>query len=67
MPDDTAKTDVFDEVGFMMAWESDALSEERVIEGFQHLINSGMIHSLQGAYERMAARLQQAGLVHGFQ
>jgi hypothetical protein len=63
MADDTNK---FDELGFIMDWEDGKLPEDKVIEGFQQLIDSGTIRSLQGSYGRMAARLQQEGLIHGF-
>lgn len=52
----------FDTVGFVIEYESGQLSEEEIIEGFQHLINDGTVWSLQGHYGRTAAALIEAGL-----
>ena len=52
----------FDTVGFVIDFESGNLSEEDVIEGFQHLINDGTVWQLQGSYGRTAAALIEAGL-----
>jgi hypothetical protein len=54
----------FDTVGFVMAWEGGELDEEETINGFQHLIDSGLAWKLQGCYGRMAKRLIDAGLCH---
>lgn len=52
----------FDTVGFIMAFEAgDIEDEQEVIEGFQELIDSGVVWQLQGSYGRMAARLIEAG------
>lgn len=52
----------FDEVDFIMAYEGGELSEEEMIEGFQHLIDNGDAWRLQGSYGRTAKALIDAGL-----
>ena len=52
----------FSTVDFIIDYETGALSEEEVIEGFQHLIDNGVVWSLQGSYGRTAATLIDAGL-----
>lgn len=52
----------FNTVDFIIDYEAGALSEEQVIEGFQHLIDNGIVWSLQGHYGRTAATLIDAGL-----
>jgi len=54
----------FDIVGFCMDWEEGNLSSQQTIEGFQHLIDSGLAWQLQGCYGRQAERLIRAGLCH---
>jgi hypothetical protein len=51
----------FDTLSFIMDFESGALSEEQIIEGFQHLIDAGIVWQLQGSYGRMATQLINAG------
>lgn len=51
----------FDTVSFIIEFEDGALEEEEVIEGFQHLINSGLVWQLQGFYGRTANDLINAG------
>lgn len=53
----------WDEVGFIMAFEGGELTEEALIDGFQHLVDNGHAWSLQGVYGRTAAALIQRGLV----
>lgn len=64
MPATTNDTPVYDVTGQIIAYESGELDEEQVFELFQHLINTGMIHSLQGSYGRMAQALLNAGHCH---
>lgn len=52
----------FNTVDFILDYEAGVLSEEEVIEGFQHLIDNGIVWSLQGHYGRTAATLIDAGL-----
>jgi hypothetical protein len=51
-----------DTVNFINKWESGETTEEEMIEGFQHLIDTGTISHLQGCYQRQAAELIEAGL-----
>jgi len=51
----------FDTVGFIMDFESGELDQDEIIDGFQNLINSGTVWSLQGSYGRMANALIEAG------
>jgi hypothetical protein len=46
----------------VMAIEVEDSSEERVVDAFQQLINSGTVWSLQGWYGRAANSLIQRGL-----
>ena len=52
-----------DVVGQIMAFEQGELNNEEVFALFQFLLDSGMIHSLQGSYQRMAEELLLAGKV----
>lgn len=51
----------FNVVGFIMDFEAGELSDEAIIEGFQHLIDSGIVWTLQGFYGRTAQILIEAG------
>jgi hypothetical protein len=53
----------FDEVGQIIAYESGELSEDEIIDLFQHLVDNGHAWSLQGSYGRMAKRLIDQGLI----
>ena len=54
-----------DTLAFIMAYEQgDIDSEEELVEGFQSLIDSGMVWAMQGHYGRTAALLIEAGLCH---
>ncbi len=52
-----------DIVGQIMAFENGELPNEEVYALFQFLLDSGMIHSLQGSYQRMAEDLLLAGVI----
>ena len=52
-----------DIVGQIMAFENGEMSNEEVYAFFQFLLDSGMIHSLQGSYHRMAEQLLNEGLI----
>lgn len=49
---------------FIVAYESGECSEDEIIEGFQMLIDSGIVWKLQGHYGRTAARLIEEGVCH---
>lgn len=51
----------FDTVGFIMAFEEGTLDNEELIEGFQHLIDTGIVWQLQGVYGRTAVALIKGG------
>ena len=50
-------TDKIGIAGQIMAFESGELQNEEVYALFQFLLDSGMIYSLQGSYQRMAEDL----------
>ena len=52
-----------DVVGQIMAFENGELDNGEVFALFQFLLDSGMIHSLQGSYQRMAEDLLLAGKI----
>lgn len=52
----------FDSVGFIIDLEAGILGGDEIIEGFQHLIDSGLAWSLQGSYGRTAQALIEQGL-----
>ncbi len=52
-----------DIVGKIMAFEQGELENEEVYALFQFLLDSGMIYSLQGSYQRMAEDLLLAGVI----
>ncbi len=53
----------FNLVNFIIEYEDGQLSEDEINEGFQHLVDDGLIGQLQGSYGRMAQSLIDAGLV----
>jgi hypothetical protein len=52
----------FDSVTFIMEYEGGVLEEDQIVEGFQALIDSGLVWRLQGHYGRTAVALIEAGL-----
>lgn len=52
-----------DTVQKIIEFESGELSMEETVNLFQELINTGVIFSLQGSYQRAAQQLIDAGLV----
>lgn len=52
------------DLDFIMAYEQGDLSDEETLEGFQKLIDSGLVWQLQGHYGRTAQALIEAGLLH---
>lgn len=56
----------FDIPQFLIDFEAEGLSGNEVVEGFQHLINSGFCWELQGFYGRFAMDLIKAGYCFQF-
>jgi hypothetical protein len=54
----------FDVVDFIMDYEGGDISEERLVEGFQYLIDTGQAWTLQGHYGRTAKALIDGGYCH---
>ena len=52
-----------DIVGQIVAFEQGELEDGEVHALFQFLLDSGMIYSLQGSYQRMAEDLLLAGVI----
>lgn len=52
----------FDVTSFVIEFEGGETSEAQVVEGFQHLINTGIAWQLQGSYGRTARNLIEAGI-----
>jgi len=55
---------VFDACGFIIRYENGELGEWEIAEGFQALIDSGVVWELQGSYGRAAIRLIEDGRCH---
>ena len=53
----------FDAVGFIMDYEEGNLNDDDIVNGFQHLLDSGLVWQLQGSYQRMANAMLEAGLI----
>lgn len=51
----------FNTLDFILDFESGDISDEYLIEGFQHLIDTGQAWTLQGFYGRTAQALIDAG------
>ena len=52
-----------DIVGQIIAFEQGELEDSEVYALFQFLLDSGMIYSLQGSFQRMAEDLLVAGMI----
>ncbi len=46
----------------VIAYEQGELDEVQVVELFQHLLDTGLINSLQGSYQKKASELIEEGL-----
>ena len=47
----------------IIAYEQGELDDEQIIDLFSDLLNSGIVYSLQGHYQRLCQRLLDAGLI----
>ena len=47
----------------IIAYESGELDQDETIDLFQHLLDTGIIHHLQGSYQRATASLLNQGLI----
>jgi|SRR5579872_3880308 len=54
----------YDYVSALMEFENDSLSDEKTLELFQYLVDTGLAWQLQGFYGRTAANLLERGLIH---
>ncbi len=54
-----------DTVDKIIAYEGGEMSDEKMVEFFQEMIDSGMVWRLQGHYGRTANRLIEQGLCKG--
>jgi|PlaIllAssembly_1097288.scaffolds.fasta_scaffold172551_4 hypothetical protein len=52
----------FDVVSFIISYEAGELDSDEVIDGFQHLIDMGIVWQLQGSYQRAAMSLLESDL-----
>jgi hypothetical protein len=60
----TTEPKAFDEVGFIIAYEGGRLGQDSMIDGFRHLIDTGLCWKLQGHYGRTAQALIDGGYCH---
>lgn len=54
----------FDTFDFIFRFEGGELGEWEIVEGFQALIDSGVVWELQGSYKRTARQLIEDGRCH---
>lgn len=53
----------YDYVGQIIAFESGELDHDAIVTLFQHLLDTKILYSLQGFYQRTAQDLINAGLI----
>ena len=51
-------------VDFIIAYEGGELDDDAIVEGFQAMINSGLVWQLQSRYGRQAMAMIEAGVCH---
>ncbi len=49
---------------FIIKYESGELNDDEIIEGFQKLLDDGILFQLQGSYGRTGMMLLREGLIH---
>ncbi len=49
-------------VDFIIAYEGGDLDDDAIVEGFQAMIDSGLVWQLQGSYGRQAKAMIKAGV-----
>lgn len=54
----------YDTVGAIIEYESGMMDDEHILVFFQHLVDTGMAWTLQGAYGRAAQALLNKGLIN---
>lgn len=62
--DELEAAEDFDSVSFIMDYEDGALGEAEIVEGFQHMLDTGLVWQLHGSYQRAAVAMLDAGLIH---
>jgi hypothetical protein len=58
-----SKEITFDRTSAIIAFESGELDADKIVELFQHLVDTGLAWQLQGHYGRTAMALIEQGLV----
>jgi hypothetical protein len=53
----------FDHVGFIIDLENGDADDEQIVQGFAHLIRTGLAWQLQGSYGRMANSIIERGYI----
>jgi hypothetical protein len=56
-------TEKFPLITYIIEYENGEITEERFIELFQHLVDTGLAWTLQGHYGRTAAALIEGGSI----
>ena len=51
-------------VDFIIAYEGGDLDDDAIVDGFQAMIDSGLVWQLQGSYGRQAKAMIKAGVCH---
>ena len=57
------KSKPYDYVGAIIEFESGGMEEDKILELFRYLRDSGIIWSLQGFYQRALATMEEQGLL----
>jgi hypothetical protein len=53
----------FDVMSFLIAWETEEITFEEEVRGFQELLDRHLMPGLQGCYHRRALELIEQGLL----